>query len=120
MDDSHFRDNAMDGFGCRVMVKAQENTPDALLTALKAGRYYASQGPVIEDITRDGGTLHVRCSAASEIILLGNVGMATHVAGTAVTGAALSLDRFESGWCRLVIRDAAGRHAWSNPFWIDT
>lgn len=118
VDDSHFHPGAMDAFGGWVMVKAQENTPEALVTALKAGHYYSTQGPVIEDITRDGDVLAVRCSSAAQIVLIGNVGVATHVAGTSLTRADLPLDRFEASWCRIVVRDAHGRHAWSNPLWL--
>lgn len=119
VDDSHFRQNAMDGFGGWVMVKAQENTPEALVSALKAGDYYASQGPVIETITRDNGTLSIRCSSATQVTLVGNVGEAVHVSGTALTRADLPLDRFGTGWCRLVLRDASGRQAWTNALWLD-
>ena len=46
-DDAHFRvDDACGGW---VMVKAEENEPAALLAALKAGHFYASQGPLIHD-----------------------------------------------------------------------
>jgi hypothetical protein len=31
----------------------------------------------------------------------------------------LPLDKFAGDWFRLVIRDAAGRLAWSNPVWLD-
>lgn len=119
VDDSHFRDNAMDGFGGWVMVKAEENTPESLLAALKAGHYYASQGPIIEDISRDGATISVRCSPAAQIVLLGNVSVGTHAAGTALTHAELSLERFGTGWARVVVRDAQGRQAWSNPLWLE-
>ncbi len=42
-DDAHFSEP--DHFGGWVMVKAEENAPDALLAALKRGDFYSSQGP---------------------------------------------------------------------------
>ncbi|MEL6126309.1 MAG: CehA/McbA family metallohydrolase [Pseudomonadota bacterium] len=123
VDDSHFRTGpevgAMDGFGDWVMVKAEDSAPETLLSSLKAGRYYASTGPVIDDVSRDGNTITVHYSPAAQIILLGNVGKAHHRDGTAITEATLPLDRFEGGWCRIVVRDAAGRQAWTNPLWLD-
>ncbi|MEO0915005.1 MAG: CehA/McbA family metallohydrolase [Pseudomonadota bacterium] len=119
VDDSHFRPNAMDAFGGWVMVKAEENTPEALLAALKAGHFYASQGPVIERVERDGATLQVRCSAVKQINLIGAVFAATHVEGTSLTRAELPLERLKGGWCRLILQDAAGLRAWSNPLWLD-
>ncbi|MEM1383829.1 MAG: CehA/McbA family metallohydrolase [Pseudomonadota bacterium] len=123
VDDSHFRTGpkagAMDGFGGWVMVKAEDAAPDTLLAALKAGQYYASTGPTIEDVTRDADTLTVRCSPAAQVIVLGNVGKGQHLDGTAITKAALPLDRFEEGWCRVVVRDREGRQAWTNPLWVN-
>ena len=83
------------------------------------GAGHTSQGPTIGDIARDGRFLTVRCSPAAQVILLGNVGGATHLAGTALTAADLPLERFDGGWCRVAVRDARGRQAWSNPLWMD-
>lgn len=118
VDDSHFREGAFDGFGGWVMVKAEANDPDQLLDALKAGRFYASQGPIIDDVTRVGDTLEVRCSPATHVFGVGPVAASTHVTGTSLTKAAIPLDRFKDGWCRLVVRDALGRQAWTNPLWL--
>lgn len=123
VDDSHFRtgseNGAMDGFGGWVMVKAPDPSPEALLNALKAGHYYASLGPIIENVTRDEGTITVRCSPAGQIILLGNAGVARHLDGRAITKATLPIAPFEGGWCRVVVRDREGRQAWTNPLWLD-
>ena len=119
VDDSHFREGAFDGFGGWVMVKATENTPDALLAALKAGHFYATQGPSIFDIQRDGETLDIECSPATQVYAVGPVAKSEHVTGTAMTRASLSLGKFAGAWCRLVVRDAMGRQAWTNPLWLD-
>ena len=119
VDDSHFNHGEIDGFGGWVMVKAEENTPEALLTALKAGRFYASQGPVIETLTRAGDALHLTCSPARQVIAVGAGAASQHVSGTALTHASLPLDRFAGSWCRIVVCDAIGRQAWTNPLWLD-
>jgi hypothetical protein len=36
------------------MVKAEANTPDALLAALKRGDFYSSQGPELRDVRIEG------------------------------------------------------------------
>ncbi len=59
-DDAHFRVD--DGFGGWVMVKAESNEPEALLAALKAGHFYSSQGPRLDDFRVAGGEAHVECS----------------------------------------------------------
>ena len=50
-DDAHFRNGDFDAFGGFVEVKAESLDPEALLAALKAGEFYSSQGPRIQDVT---------------------------------------------------------------------
>lgn len=112
VDDSHWKSD--DAFGGWVMVKAQENTPDALVAALRAGAYYASEGPELHDLRVDGDDLLVRCSPIATAILLGPGSRASAVHAIGATELRLPLARFRGGWARLVIRDAAGRRAWSS------
>lgn len=116
VDDSHWKVD--DAFGGWVMVKSEENTPDALLAALKAGHYYASQGPEILDVTREGDEIIVQCSGAKSVMLLGQASRSAAVHGTDLTQARLPLERFKDSWCRLVVVDHAGQRAWSNPLWL--
>lgn len=116
-DDAHFRID--DGFGGWMMVKAEANEPEALLTAMKVGDFYSSQGPLIHAFAIEGGAAHVECSPATNVALVGRGSRATHVAGRQLTRASLPLERFAGDWLRLVLTDAAGRSAWSNPVWLD-
>jgi len=119
-DDAHFRYGDKDAFGGWVMVKAEENEPDALLTALKAGAMYSSTGPDLVDITVDGNTVHVRSSAVVGVVVQG-AGVATAATfGDTMTMAEVECARLEnSPWIRVTVFDAAGRAAWSNPIWRD-
>lgn len=116
-DDSHWGEP--DAFGGWVMVKAAENTPEALLAALKAGCHYASQGPELHDVRREGNELVVSCSPVSAIILAGPRGWRRRVHGSGLTGARLSIGAEVGGFRRLTVRDAEGRRAWTNPLWLD-
>jgi hypothetical protein len=117
-DDAHF--NTPDHFGGWVMVKATENTPDALLDALKNGTYYASTGPDIHDIRFVDGAVEVECSAASTIVVQGNGTSTATLHGERMTHERLSLARVAgSPWLRITIIDKAGKRAWSNPVWIE-
>ena len=100
-----------------IMVRAEANHPANLLQAMKAGLFYSSQGPAIEDMHREGNELVVRCSPASEIILLGRGSRAVLAAGDGLREARLPLAPFVGDWCRLVVSDASRRRAWSNPLW---
>ena len=115
-DDAHFSEP--DHFGGWVMVKALENTPDALLAALKAGHFYSSQGPELHDVRIQGEVVVVECSAVSSVIAIGQGTGAKGVHGPSMTRAEVPLDRLsDSPWVRVAVVDAAGRRAWSNPIW---
>ncbi|MGR3344768.1 MAG: CehA/McbA family metallohydrolase [Paracoccaceae bacterium] len=117
-DDSHFRNP--DHFGGWVMVKATENTPEALLEALKAGRFYSSQGPEIRDIRLTGDVVEVDCSSSVTIIVQGTGTATATLHGSSMTTARLSRERLvDSPWLRVTVVDRAGKRAWSNPVWGD-
>jgi len=116
-DDAHF--NTPDHFGGWVMVKATENTPDALLAALKAGEFYSSTGPNIADIRIAKDSIEVECSAAATIIVQGQGTSMATLHGSSMTTAQLSLERLAgSPWLRVTVIDRAGKRAWSNPIWV--
>ncbi|NIZ13770.1 PHP domain-containing protein [Phaeobacter sp. HF9A] len=115
-DDAHFK--GPDAFGGWVMVKAEENSPEQLLAALKAGQFYSTQGPEIHGIWLEGDTLRVSCSSARAVIVQG-IGNASEVAqGSSMTQASIPLGRLaQSPWLRVSVIDPAEKRAWSNPFW---
>ena len=43
---------------------------------------------------------------------------AVHVRQDDLAAAVMPTAKFTGDWCRLVITDAAGRSAWSNPVWL--
>ncbi|MDA3888799.1 MAG: CehA/McbA family metallohydrolase, partial [Allgaiera sp.] len=78
-DDAHFTEP--DHFGGWVMVKAEENSPDALLTALKAGDFYSSQGPELRGVELGKGAIRVDSSSVASVIVQGQGSAATAVHG---------------------------------------
>ena len=99
-------------------VPADSLDPEALLAALRAGHSYASQGPEIHAIAIDGEDVVVECSPASSVILLGRATATAVVFGSELRQARLKLDCLKpGGYGRIVVTDAAGRRAWSSPFW---
>lgn len=120
-DDAHWNvpgDENRDAFGGWVMVKAHAKTPGVLVEVLKAGHYYSTQGPAILNLHRDGKELVVETSACRQIILAGPHSLSVFAAGNGITSARLPLERFTGGWGRLMVLDAEGRTAWSNPMWF--
>ena len=116
-DDAHFR--RPDGFGGWMMVKAEENQPDALLSAMKAGHSYSTQGPLIHEFAIGEGAAHIRCSPVVNVALVGRGARAISKFGAMIGPISLPVEIFAGDWLRLVASDAAGRLAWSNPVWID-
>ena len=117
-DDAHFA--SPDAFGGWVMVKAEKNEPDALVEALKAGHFYATQGPELRDVRIEGKEIVVECSAVERVIVQGHASAALCETGRSLTRARVKLAKFAgSPWVRVTVLDAAGRAAWSNPVWRD-
>ncbi|MDE0460839.1 MAG: CehA/McbA family metallohydrolase [Caldilineaceae bacterium] len=119
-DDAHLTDNYHDFRRGWVQVKAEELSPEALLTALKAGAFYSSTGPEIYDITCvPGERLSVQCSPAERIFVTGVGSAAQRAWGNGLTSAEFDLSDWSSHYCRVTVRDRRGGRAWSNPIWLE-
>jgi predicted metal-dependent phosphoesterase TrpH len=119
-DDAHWAvegDQNHDAFGGWVMVKSERNEPDALVAALKAGNYYSTQGPIIEDIRVADGKIDIACSAANQIVVVGRNSKNQVTWGRDLTSAQFPLTKFADDWCRVMIVAADGKIAWSNPIY---
>ncbi len=117
-DDAHFSEP--DHFGGWVMVKADSNTPEALLEALKAGQFYASTGPDFKGITWTDSHVTVESSAVATVIVQGQGSATAAVHGESMTRTEVPLLRFyKSPWLRVTIIDRAGKRAWLNPVYRD-
>jgi hypothetical protein len=102
-----------------VWVKSESLEPDALLASLKQGHYYSSTGPRIVDVqVTPGKEVYVRCSPVDHIFITGSGPASVHVGSVGVTEARLSLEKFNSPYCRVTVRDAFGGRAWTNPIWL--
>ena len=115
-DDSHFE--LPDFGGGWVMVAAQELSQDALVTALKAGHHYASTGADFVDLQIDDGVLTVTSSPVDAVVISGAGHKALAEAGKDMTVTQFDLAKFRSDWFRITLRDAVGKMAWSNPYFI--
>ena len=117
-DDAHHLTH--DAFGGWIHVKADRLDADLLLESLKAGRYYSSQGPILENIERVEDEILVECSAVDAIMVTGRGSRAEKVLGTGLTSARLPLERFADAFFRVTVVDGDGRKAWSNPVWLNS
>lgn len=121
VDDAHF--HCADAFGGWINVRAERNEPEALLTAMKAGRFYASQGPEIHEVTLTPDAVEVVCSPAAAVIAVGRASKSSQIVaepGRTMTRAILPREPLgTSPWLRLAVADPSGGRAWTNPVWLD-
>ncbi|HVC32039.1 MAG TPA: CehA/McbA family metallohydrolase [Chloroflexota bacterium] len=116
-DDAHFKER-LDYRAAWVQVRAESLDPDALLAAIKGGRFYASQGPEIHHVAIDGDRLRVSCSPASSVFVSGRGPGARHETRDSLTECQFPLGPFAGSYCRVTVIDAAGKRAWTNPIWL--
>ena len=124
-DDAHFK--TPDHFGGWVHVKAESLEPEALLSALKAGHHYSSQGPIFHDIRMDGKLIEIETSPVDTITVVCGNSRSCVKNGRAITSASFDLSTLEKGWLlekpspwvRITAIDNAGKRAWSNPVWFE-
>lgn len=117
-DDTHQKfDDIGGGF---IMVKATELSREAIWSAIRAGQFYATQGPVFEDISLQDGKLCVKSSPVARIDF-----KCFPLRGGALVGkeAALTEGAFAvpagSTYIRVVLTDTKGRKAWSQPVYFE-
>lgn len=131
-DDAHFEhpeypDYPDHGLGW-VQVKAESNDPDALVAALKAGHFYASEGPELLDVAIDGDEIVVASSPVMKVIVSGGAERYECRYGAGLTETRLPLTNFRNGvfevdpfhgrYVRVTVVDANRKRAWTNPIWL--
>lgn len=114
-DDGHAKDQHCIGW---VMVRA-ENNVNAILTALKEGRFYSSCGPEIYDFYVEDGKAVIACSPACKIRFHSDMHPTriTHSANGGLTRAECSVSGYK--YVRAVVIDQNGKYAWTNPIFLD-
>jgi hypothetical protein len=118
-DDAHMHEGRPDVGRNWVMVRSSHLEPAALLEALHAGNFYASQGPEILDVkvARGGKKLTVHTSPVRRMCITGAGASSDNVAaGADFTSAELGLANLRGPYARITVTDKRGNRAWTNPF----
>ncbi len=132
-DDSHHP--GYDSGFAWTWVRAAEKTQEAVLDALRAGKFYGSTGPTIHDVEVDDHTVVVRCSPAESVTLYSgrwrgaraNAGRLGYPNNSEILErnddgliTAARLQRHYDGglYGRVEVLDAHGKKAWTNSLWI--
>lgn len=112
-DDAHYY-GGVDETKSYIMVNAKSDSTEEILSAIKNGNFYSSQGPKLY-VTRQEGKIIVRCSKCMKIIFLSNAVWAPDkiLRGEDLTYAEYTVKDFEQ-WVRVEVVDDKGNYAWSN------
>ncbi len=112
-DDCHYYEDDL----CRtsLMVEAKDLDTQGLIRAIKAGRYYTTQGPELQIEQPTPDSIKVKCSPASSIAFMSN---SPWTPGRMVRGDGIVEASYvktpADAFVRVVVKDKDGRMAWSN------
>jgi len=114
-DDTHYYDGTDECKGW-VMVQAENNAADDLLSALKNGKFFATQGPQLS-VTRKGNRFLIDTSPCRFISVASNLSWVKNrtLRGENLTHFEYTMQPDER-WVRVQIADQNGKLAWSNLF----
>ena len=117
-DDAHFYEGVPGEKGGWIMVNAADLSEKAILTAIRQGNFYSSNGPAFESIALEqGNRIVVETSPVVYTRLTGQTGKYKYKGTSNQTTATRTNFRLPDDWifARLEIEDANGKIAWSNP-----
>ncbi len=129
-DDSHHP--GFDSDLAWTWLRVPERSPEGVLAALSQGSLYASCGPLLHEVARDGDTVEVRSSPCRSVTLVSDstLGSAVNAGRLGYVHGGQALEEDASGlivrarldiprgarYVRVEVTDAEGRKAWASPF----
>jgi hypothetical protein len=121
VDDAHLVPAHPGWNGGWVMVNAEECAPEAILSALRAGNFFSTCGPLFESIDYDGERVSIQCSPVQVARLVGPGWLGIRAGsynGSLLTQAAFEIPPTWQ-YAYIEIEDERGRRAWSNPLFVE-
>lgn len=118
-DDAHFYDPSVDACRSFIMLRAKSNTRENIMSALAAGDYYATQGPLFSHTIEDG-ILTVTTTPASQVLFLSDSVWVDDrtTRGDGITCATYKIKEGRDTFVRYEITDANGLTGWSQPIFL--
>lgn len=118
-DDGHRSEHA---FGAFTMIKAPKLEYKAVTDSLMAGNFYASQGPLIDELWIEDGIMHIKCPGAEKIVFHPGLRRENKVfraeGGKPVTEGEYEV-KPDHGYVRVTVYDKYGRAATTNAYFTD-
>ena len=118
-DDNH-NGRGESSFGGFTMIKADKLEYREITKSLKAGNFYASEGPIINELWIEDDTVHITFEDAAEVCMNTQYRFAKSVKGYGypLTEASFKLTGKE-GYVRFTVLDKFGKKAYTNAYFID-
>lgn len=111
-DDAHYYDSDR----CRswIMVRSDDASRESLLSAVRKGDFYATQGPEVH-ASVEGEELVIDCSPCREIAVFSDAVWVDHrmIVGDDLTHVRVPVKKFEK-FVRVEVTDREGNRAWTN------
>ncbi|MBN1348348.1 PHP domain-containing protein [candidate division KSB1 bacterium] len=120
VDDAHIRPEYPLWNGGWIMVNAASLTKASILSAIRKGNYYSSQGPEIKHIEAAATQIRVETSLAKIIRLAGENWYGQRIGAddeTGITSADFDISDAK-GYLRIELEDFNHRKAWTNALFI--
>ena len=113
-----------------IMVGAEELTYPSVIAALEKGDFYASTGPVIQELSLEGTMLKIACSPAQHVAIFTQSRHATEFGtGEFIEGGEFDLAPWLDYWkehgreneafIRVVVTDEKGNKAYTRAYWYN-
>jgi len=118
-DDTHSLNSAFGGF---TMIKAPKLEYKAVTDALLNGHFYASQGPVIDELWIEDSVMHIKCQEAERIVFHPGLRRENKVFRS-INGKGVTEGEYlvkpDHGYVRVTVYDKYGRAATTNAYFVD-
>lgn len=119
-DDAHHK---VDLFGGVTYVYADALCQEAVVSALSCGDFYASRGPVINELWYEDGIFHIECSPAKRIVISNSGRRDPKVSVKCAESGYITAADFEISeldhFVRFTVTDADGNTANTRGYWRD-
>lgn len=129
-DDMHDYDTA---FGAFTMIKAPELEYSKVLSAMEKGDFYATEGPLINELYIEDGVLHIECSDAVKVFVNTErrTGWTLNATDKPITKAEFNVSTYLKvckakedrmlwkPYIRVTVVDATGKKAYTRAYFVD-
>jgi len=122
-DDNHNTDERESSFGGFTMIKADELEYRAITDALVKGNFYASEGPIIDELWYEDGKVYITFQPAREVFItkgtrVRGVGRIKGEKGELITKACFDVEE-DDIYFRITVEGPDGKRAYTNAYFMD-